>query len=118
MPLCQNFPSAAPLLYLAILSLLSFATSKPNGFRLQLIHRDSPESPFYPGKLTNSERISRLVEFSKIRAHNFDSGFSSEAFRPPVFQDFTCYLVKVRIGNPGIPLYLVPDTGSALIWTV
>ncbi|EEF39440.1 conserved hypothetical protein [Ricinus communis] len=50
MPQSQSFSSAAPFLCLAIFSLLSFATSKPDGFSLELIHRDSPESPFYPGK--------------------------------------------------------------------
>ncbi|XP_015577075.2 aspartic proteinase nepenthesin-2, partial [Ricinus communis] len=86
-----NFSSASPLLYLIILSLITSATSEPNGFSLELIHGDSPESPFYPGKLTDSERISRLVESSIIRAQvlssylKYNSTSGPEAYRFPVY---------------------------------
>ncbi|EEF39570.1 Aspartic proteinase nepenthesin-2 precursor, putative [Ricinus communis] len=112
---------ASPFVYLTILSLIHFAISKPDGFSLEIVHRYSRESPFYPGNITDYERITRLVELSKIRAHNLaittSSGFSPEAFRLRISQDDTCYLVKVIIGSPGVPLYLVPDTGSGLFWT-
>ncbi|EEF39568.1 Aspartic proteinase nepenthesin-1 precursor, putative [Ricinus communis] len=64
---------------------------EPNGFSLELIHGDSPESPFYPGKLTDSERISRLVESSIIRAQvlssylKYNSTSGPEAYRFPVY---------------------------------
>ncbi|OVA15051.1 Peptidase A1 [Macleaya cordata] len=49
------------------LVLLNSVIAGPNGLTMKLIHRDSIESPLYPGNLTREERIQRLVEQSKAR---------------------------------------------------
>jgi hypothetical protein len=68
------------LAFLSILSSLLLlggpVAGKPNGLTIKLIHRDSPASPLYPGNITFSERIRRLVKQSKARATN-------EAIRVP-----------------------------------
>ncbi|XP_065868798.1 aspartic proteinase CDR1-like [Euphorbia lathyris] len=84
----QISSSAYLFLHITILSILisSVAPKSPNGFSLELIHRDS-------AKLDERLRF----ELS--------------------FYDGTGYLVKLQFGNPSIPIYLVPDTGSDLFWT-
>ncbi|KAF5202075.1 Aspartic proteinase nepenthesin-2 [Thalictrum thalictroides] len=46
---------------MVLLLLLQLVISKSNGFTLKLIHRDSIESPLYPGNLTLEERATRLL---------------------------------------------------------
>ncbi|XP_065868130.1 aspartic proteinase nepenthesin-1-like [Euphorbia lathyris] len=108
--------SVSPFLYLIILLFLPFIHSKPpTGFSLELIHRDSPLSPLYPGNLTDSQRANRLVEFSNSRANTL---YNPQGLRFNLaYDDTTLYLVKIKIGTPAIPLYLLLDTGSILVWT-
>ncbi|XP_065866542.1 aspartic proteinase CDR1-like [Euphorbia lathyris] len=98
---------------------VNFVTPKPpNGFSLQLIHRDSPESPFYPGTLTQTQRTNRLAQLSETRAnflHNLNT--YPQSLKLKLATDAGIHLVKIQIGTPAIPLYLLPDTGSNLVWT-
>ncbi|KAE8125613.1 hypothetical protein FH972_020396 [Carpinus fangiana] len=50
-------------------SLACFTPSDSAGFSLKLIPRFSPESPLYPGNLSQSERIQKMVEISHARAN-------------------------------------------------
>ncbi|CAK7338389.1 unnamed protein product [Dovyalis caffra] len=86
----HNF-QAALCLCLVLVSHFHFTTSKPTGFSLKLIPRDSPDSPLYPGKLTESERIQSLLRISEAR--------------------------NMKIGSEGIRNWLFLDTGGSLIWT-
>ncbi|OVA11122.1 Peptidase A1 [Macleaya cordata] len=103
--------------------------AKPTtGFSLKLIHRDSPESPLYPGNLSHYERIKRLVDSSESRVLQLQSiaaatsSISSETpihpeiIRPPVARLLFLLLVQVNIGTPYKTYYLVLDTASDLIW--
>ncbi|KAM1952699.1 hypothetical protein ACFX15_007143 [Malus domestica] len=110
------------------LSLITFSTfhpthSKPNGFSLRLIPRDSPESPLYPGNLTVHERIERLVRFSKARARYVEltSGSNSTAdlnqIELTLLRDNFFYIVQIALGTPKVPQLLLLDTGGGLIWT-
>ncbi|XP_042479816.1 uncharacterized protein LOC122060781 [Macadamia integrifolia] len=46
---------------LSIVLLLQFTLAQSGSLSLKLIHRDSVESPLYPGKLSSEERTSRYV---------------------------------------------------------
>ncbi|XP_015898713.3 aspartic proteinase nepenthesin-2-like [Ziziphus jujuba] len=116
---------ASVFLLLLSLSLVSYNTSKPTGFSLKLIPSDSPDSPFYPGKLTQHERIQRMVELSKARAKyvgllstaNQISTFYPENIYLKMYIHSLFYSVQVFIGTPKRPQTLLMDTGSHLIWT-
>ncbi|WCJ38910.1 Eukaryotic aspartyl protease family protein [Euphorbia peplus] len=119
MPHFQCFlASFAPFILIIFLSFLSFGTPKPlkNGFKFQLIHRDSPQSPFYEEYLTHSQRIERIAESSNMRAKSFQLDVANPQ-KLDVAPNFVSYLVKLSFGTPSIQLYLILDTGSHLTWT-
>ncbi|WCJ18172.1 Eukaryotic aspartyl protease family protein [Euphorbia peplus] len=99
------------------LSFLPFSTPKPHkdGFKFQLIHRDSPQSPFYE-HLTHFQRLARLAEFSNMRANSFQLDVANPQ-KLEVARNSVSYLVKSTVGTPSIPLYFILDTGSGLTWT-
>ncbi|KAI5326659.1 hypothetical protein L3X38_035733 [Prunus dulcis] len=73
------------------------------GFSAKLIHRDSPNSPFYNHYKTPS-KLKRPIFYqnsaqSQVRPHNGQ------------------YLMKLSIGNPRFDVYGIADTGSDLLWT-
>ncbi|OVA15055.1 Peptidase A1 [Macleaya cordata] len=64
------------LLLTLFLVLINSVIAGPNGFSMKIFHRDSIESPLYPGNLTQGERIQRLVEQSKARTRYLGSMIS------------------------------------------
>ncbi|KAK1581859.1 hypothetical protein Q3G72_009726 [Acer saccharum] len=121
----QNFPVAALFLCLFIFSKFHFSASKSVGFSLNLIPRDSPQSPLYPGKLTKLERFQRSVDFSHARA-NYVTSFSTttrnatsnpDSIVVRLTHDDFYYIGAVEIGTPPREVLLMVDTGGAQIWT-
>ncbi|XP_010267876.1 PREDICTED: aspartic proteinase nepenthesin-1-like [Nelumbo nucifera] len=111
------------------LSLLHLTAAKTTaGFSLELLHRDSPLSPLYPGNLTELERLQRLVKISDARVQYLKSAMAFETsnltthtniFRPKVGAEAYpfLYVVRVGIGTPYKGFQLLMDTGSELVWT-
>ncbi|KAL5737717.1 hypothetical protein ACOSP7_030478 [Xanthoceras sorbifolium] len=122
----QNFPAAALFLCLVICSKFHFSASIPSGFRLKLISRDSPESPLYPGNLTQIERFQRLAQFSHAKA-NYLKFLSTSTSRNatlepnnlylPLLRDWFYYIAAIQIGTPPTKVFLMVDTGGGQIWT-
>ncbi|KAJ4839746.1 hypothetical protein Tsubulata_026023 [Turnera subulata] len=117
----------APNLCLCLSTIFFFhiATSNPTGFSLNLIPRDSPVSPLYPGNLTNLQRIERLIKFSNARGYYLENFSNPNATTTPepdnirftLLRDNFFYMVQVGIGSQQIPEFLLMDTGGGLIWT-
>ena len=116
------------LLVLLISQKPHFTSSNPTGFSAKLIPRDSPESPLYPGNLTQTQRLERLVRFSKERAQylrystSISPNPSNATLRPQearmaLLRNNFYYIVKTAIGNPATVLYVIMDTGGGLVWT-
>ncbi|OVA15054.1 Peptidase A1 [Macleaya cordata] len=117
--------------------LLNLVIAGPNGFSMKIFHRDSKESPLYPGDhLTEEERIQRLFQQSKARTrhhisatklgHNLTGGsIDPDIARLPVSFVGSFYLALIGIGTfQNDPAgedyknyYLIVDTASDLIWT-
>lgn len=125
MAITQGFHVVTLCFYLITFSQFSFIISKPTGFSIKLIHRDSPESPMYPGNLTQVERLERLVRSSKVRGEYLEN-FSrlnaklnpDDVIRPLVLPESRGeYIVEVKIGSQESLQYLLMDTGSGLIWS-
>ncbi|KAJ0792816.1 putative nepenthesin [Helianthus annuus] len=102
------------LLY--ILSLVMLIRSKSVSFTTNLIHRDSPTSPFYDPSLTLSWRVVAAMNRSFDRARVFSSMRSgvTNIFPNPQLAN---YLMKISIGTPPQDIIGVADTGSDIIWT-
>ncbi|KAK3199007.1 hypothetical protein Dsin_022422 [Dipteronia sinensis] len=113
------------LLLIALLN-IQLSAAKSFNFSLKIVHRDSPESPLYPGNLTSVERIQRYIGFSEARASYLTASISrrnnNSAMHPSakasteVWLDSSVYLVKIGIGEPVTEYWLALDTGSDLTW--
>ncbi|KAK9937081.1 hypothetical protein M0R45_013898 [Rubus argutus] len=90
------------------------------GFTIDLIHRDSPRSPFYNSSETPSQRLKNAFRRSFDRLNHFNP--SSEAAQldqaeSTIINNGGEYLMELSIGTPPFPIKAVADTGSDLIWT-
>ncbi|KAK7381092.1 hypothetical protein VNO78_33616 [Psophocarpus tetragonolobus] len=101
------------------LSLISFvgASEDLRGFTIDLIHRDSPLSPFYNSSLTPSQRIINAALRSNSRlnlvTHFLDESKSLES---PLIPENGEFLMRFYIGTPPVERLVIADTGSDLIW--
>ncbi|XP_015081269.1 aspartic proteinase CDR1-like [Solanum pennellii] len=98
------------LLYLASLS--HFAQSKNDGFSIELIHRDSPESPFHNPALNQRQLMYNALQHSINRASFLWSKLSTSII-PDIHG---VYLTKISIGTKPSAKLVAVDTGSDLIW--
>lgn len=99
------------------------------GFSVQLIHRDSPKSPFHNPLDTQSQRlanafqrsISRVLEMMSNQGTTSTSNtLAAEPEPEPQSSLYTNrgeYLMELSIGTPPFPILAIADTGSDLIWT-
>ncbi|KAL3537208.1 hypothetical protein ACH5RR_000574 [Cinchona calisaya] len=79
------------------------------GFTVDLIHRDSPKSPYYNTLLTPSQRLNNAFQRSLDRAEQF----ASATMTPNGGE----YLMKVSYGTPPFETLAVVETGSDHTWT-
>ncbi|KAF8089160.1 hypothetical protein N665_0516s0018 [Sinapis alba] len=88
------------------------------GFSADLIHRDSPKSPFYNPTETSAERLRNAVQRSVNRVVHFN-GKDASVNSPQT--EITSYggefLMNVSLGSPPFPIMAIADTGSDLLWT-
>lgn len=94
----------------------------PKGLTIDLIHRDSPLSPFYNYSLTHSKRVQNAALRSMSRANRFGGKSSnsivktSELVETDLIPNDANYLMKISVGTPQVERWAVADTGSDLIW--
>jgi hypothetical protein len=91
------------------------------GFSVDLIHRDSPLSPFYNPSETPLQRIANALRRSITRVNHFKPTSSNslspnELPRSEIVAIGGEYLLKYSIGTPPVPVLGIADTGSDLIW--
>ncbi|EYU27190.1 hypothetical protein MIMGU_mgv1a007505mg [Erythranthe guttata] len=84
-------------------------------FTVDLIHRDSPHSPYYDPSQSRYQRLTSAVQRSFHRVHRFKT--SSKSPRSDVINSDGEYLMKYSIGTPPIASLAIADTGSDIIWT-
>ncbi|XP_026429340.1 aspartic proteinase CDR1-like [Papaver somniferum] len=105
----------------------SVTAVNPSGFSMKIFHRDSKESPLYPGDhLTQEERLKRLIQQYKNRSCYIGSKISSlnnsiNALFPVTYDGSGSYVAAVGMGTfvgpePYKRHYLMVDTGSPLTW--
>ncbi|KAG4204540.1 hypothetical protein ERO13_A04G050250v2 [Gossypium hirsutum] len=110
------------LLLTLILSILVFQSESrvkakaPFGFSLELIHRDSPLSPFYNASLNSSEILTKNAIHSMERFKHFQSLINQKVVQSIVFPTENSYLTKLSFGTPPVEYFAIVDTGSDLTW--
>ncbi|KAI9086995.1 hypothetical protein K1719_031156 [Acacia pycnantha] len=108
------------VLIILLLSTFSVNSNATKGFSIDLVHRDSPLSPFYNSSMTHSERVQNAALRSISRANRFGQSSSmaetSELVETDIIPNDANYLMKISVGTPPVERLAVADTGSDLIW--
>ncbi|CAN4128303.1 unnamed protein product [Withania somnifera] len=93
-----------------------------NGFSLDLIHRDSPLSPYYNPSMSPCQLLRDACHRSFPRASFLMKAFvhSTTPFNHYIQSDIISipgeYLMKLSIGTPPRETFAIADTGSDLTW--
>ncbi|PWA44959.1 eukaryotic aspartyl protease family protein [Artemisia annua] len=98
--------------------------AKPNhingGFSLDLIDRDSPQSPLYNPTYAQFDRLKEALRRSTSRASHLSkrAGFSSNnaSFNANISAGLGEYLMSIKIGTPPVKVVGVVDTAVDLTW--
>ncbi|XP_042460072.1 aspartic proteinase CDR1-like [Zingiber officinale] len=91
-------------------------------FSIELIHRDSPKSPFYNHSATSLDRARASIYRSALQARRIAArvqrkgGVELSDAVSRVVPDTAEYLMELRVGTPPFSFLAVADTGSDLIW--
>ncbi|WVZ03670.1 hypothetical protein V8G54_024476 [Vigna mungo] len=102
------------LIVLLFLQNISFSKALKSSFSVEMIHRDSPKSPFYRPTETHFQRVENAILRSIHRANyfNLDSNDVDGTVTPASGE----YLVNYSVGTPPVQILGIVDTGSNLIW--
>nr|KJB78401.1 hypothetical protein B456_013G142200 [Gossypium raimondii] len=107
-------------LFLVLTAIFSSLVVQPvmgaKGFSVELIHRDSPISPFYNASLSSSQILRKNALHSMDRLKHFQSLINQSAIQSAVTPNGGIYLMKLSFGTPPVDYMAVADTGSDLIW--
>ncbi|KAK7271326.1 hypothetical protein RJT34_27122 [Clitoria ternatea] len=97
---------------------LAEANNNSKGFSIDLIHRDSPLSPYYKPEVTPLERIKNAAMRSISRSNRISSLSLDQNKWPEasLIPDNFEYLMRFSIGTPPVERLAIADTGSDLIW--
>ncbi|KAF1898974.1 hypothetical protein Lal_00019095 [Lupinus albus] len=87
------------------------------GFSVELIHRDSPKSPFYIPNETHFERVAKAINRSINHANHFNKpSFTTKNVESNVFANGGEYLMSYSVGTPPVKILGILDTGSDITW--
>lgn len=111
----------AYLIFVILFTLLFISNTiahPKHGFTVDLIHRDSPKSPFYNHAETSSQRMRNAIHRSAQSLLQFNNANSSpDSPQSVIISNRGEYLMNISIGTPPFPILAIADTGSDLIWT-
>ncbi|ERM98234.1 aspartic proteinase CDR1 [Amborella trichopoda] len=90
-------------------------------FKVALIHRDSPYSPIHDPSPSPSDLFRLSAQRSLSRLQHFQSVLTGKSSPSKLASEVKAgsseYLMRVGIGTPAEPYWLIADTGSDLTWT-
>ncbi|CAK7356194.1 unnamed protein product [Dovyalis caffra] len=90
------------------------------GLTVELIHRDSPNSPFYNSQETRLQRLNNAFRRSISSVHHFmptAASVSPYEAESEVIANRGEYLMSLSLGTPPFEILAIADTGSDLLWT-
>ncbi|KAK6162761.1 hypothetical protein DH2020_002602 [Rehmannia glutinosa] len=95
----------------------SLTKANSSGLTIDLIHRDSPQSPYYDPSLSPTQRLVNSMRRSLKRVQRFNESHFRQWPESDVIESGGEYLVEFSIGAPPVKTIGTLDTGSNLIWT-
>ncbi|CAI9771654.1 unnamed protein product [Fraxinus pennsylvanica] len=99
-------------------SVISLIDASSNGITVDLLHRDSPLSPFYNPDNTLFDRLKSAFHRSYSRKASFNpTSISTKTIEAPIQLNSGEYLMKISLGTPSFETLAIADTGSDLLWT-
>ena len=115
-PLLHWQPHSPLLLLLLLFFFYSFSLIEASS--VDLIHRDSPNSPFYNPSEIPSQCITKVVRRSISHVNRFKptSSLSTNAAQSDISSNGGEYLLKYFVGTPPIEILGFADTSTDLIW--
>ena len=113
-----SFAALATTFSIILLCSFSPIEALNGGFTVDLIHRDSPNSPFYNASETHSQRVAKALRRSINRLNRFKptSSVPPNSLQTDLISDSSGYLLNYSVGTPPVPKLAIADTGSDLIW--
>ncbi|KAM3684893.1 hypothetical protein ACB094_11G078900 [Castanea mollissima] len=113
-----SFAASTATFSIVFLCSFSLIETSNGGFSVDLIHRDSPNSPFYDPSETPSQRIAKAVRRSINRVNRFKptSSLSTNAAQSDISSNGGEYLLKYSVGTPPVEILGFADTSTDLIW--
>ncbi|XP_017431728.2 aspartic proteinase CDR1-like [Vigna angularis] len=102
------------LIVFVFLQNISFSKALKSSFSVEMIHRDSPKSPFYRPTETHFQRVENAILRSIHRANYFNLDSNDvEGTITPVSGEF---LLNYSVGTPPVQILGIVDTGASFIW--
>ncbi|CAK8561065.1 unnamed protein product [Lathyrus sativus] len=94
--------------------IISFSHALSNGFSVELIHRDSLNSPLYQPTQNKYQHVVNAIQ----RSINHLSYINSlpNIPRSTVIPDLGEYIITYSLGTPPVKIYGIIDTGSDIVW--
>ncbi|GKC12115.1 aspartic proteinase CDR1-like protein [Tanacetum coccineum] len=115
----MTFSALAFAITLAILFIAGcIATASGDIFSIDLIHRDSVDSPFYDSSLNFSQRIGHAIKRSIIKSKRLNTHHNPKGstYQTQIIPDHGEFLLNISYGNPSHQVLAIADTGSDLSW--
>ncbi|XP_014506815.1 aspartic proteinase CDR1-like [Vigna radiata var. radiata] len=102
------------LILFVFLQHISFSKALKSSFSVEMIHRDSPKSPYYRPNETHFQRVENAILRSIHRANyfNLDSNDVDGTVTPANGE----FLVNYSVGTPPVQILGIVDTGSNFMW--
>lgn len=118
MEVSLNFHRLLPFALILAFSVLGESASD-YGFTLELVHRDSPRSPYYNPADTPHQRMANAIRRSISRANRLDPSSAGAPKTPSttLVRNDWVYIMNISLGTPRVTILGIADTGSDLIWT-
>ncbi|XP_056173906.1 aspartic proteinase CDR1-like [Syzygium oleosum] len=94
-------------------------SASDDGFTVELVHRDSPRSPYYNPVDTPYQRMANAFRRSISRVDRLNPNSVAKPDTPSsvIVSNNGEYLLNLTLGTPPVTIVGIADTGSDLIWT-
>ncbi|KAK1426452.1 hypothetical protein QVD17_15124 [Tagetes erecta] len=110
------FTSLVVAITLAIFYTACGSTTTTDSFTVDLLHRDSIDSPFYDGSMTFAQRLGHALQRSINNAKRFNTNPHRSSYHAELVPDHGEFLMNISFGNPSHKILAIADTGSDLSW--
>ncbi|KAG2326680.1 hypothetical protein Bca52824_009408 [Brassica carinata] len=103
------------LVTLFFFSMTLSSSTNPKHFTLELIHRDSPQSPLYNPQTTLTDRLNAAFLRSISRSRRFNHQPQTD-LQSGLIGAGGEFFMSITIGTPPVNVLAIADTGSDLTW--